>query len=190
MDFSKLPKLSRTGESQPAPNQSDVPEASPTPPAASAPAPAAGGGFFEAWLSIGIGAFVLLIQPRFLQWLSSRIFHTSFNEFTDPDTNNVVPYTTVPEFWSDLGVTLFGVVLILDGLLIFTRRKSLCWVALVITVVSTVYNLLWLVGSYSKYGLPVVSFLAVIFGVFMAGTQWRIIQSLGGKGPSPRAATS
>jgi hypothetical protein len=183
MDLSKLPKLSKTTEAErPAAQQPPTTAAEPPlahlPPALPAQAVLTGG-WGEAWLSIGIGIFLLFFQPRFLQWLSSSIFHTHFNEFHDLDSNNIVPYQTLPEFWSDLGLTLFGVVLLLDGLLMFTRRRSLCWFALGLTTASTVLNLVWCVGSFSEYGFAPISFLAVVFGVFMAAAQWRMLRSLG-----------
>jgi hypothetical protein len=185
MDLSKLPKLSKTQETrrlemdkqspegeppaaQPEPPQADVTYAS-----SSQPAPA--GGWSETWLSIGIGIFLLLYQPRFLEWLSSRMFHTYFNEFRD-DANNIVPYQTLPEFWSDLGPTLFGLVLIIDGLVIFTRIREIYWVAFGMTVATTAFNLVWCIGSYSNYGFAPISFLAIIFGGFIATAQWRLIR--------------
>ncbi len=185
MDLSKLPKLSKTSEAQqqdaqtrpPAPTESSAAQPETPPPylyAQTSPITPAGG-WSETWLSIGIGVFLLLFQPRFLQWLSSRMFHTHFDEFMDAN-NNIVPYQTLPEFWSDLGPTLFGIVFIIDGLLIFTRRRELYWAAFGLTIAATAYNLVWCFGSYSKYGFAPISFLAVIFGGFIATAQWRLIK--------------
>ncbi|MGD0542345.1 MAG: hypothetical protein ABSB33_12590 [Tepidisphaeraceae bacterium] len=184
MDLSKLPRLSKTSEAERLdgrmPPSAIEPSAVESEPPAVVPyarssqsAPAAG--WSETWLSIGIGIFLLLYQPRFLQWLSSRLFHTYFNEFRDADSN-IVPYQTLPEFWSDLGPTLFGFVLIIDGLVMFTRRRGLYWAAFGLTIVSTAFNLVWCIGSYSKYGFAPISFLAVIFGGFIATAQWRLIK--------------
>jgi hypothetical protein len=155
MDPSNLPKSEQTA---------GVP--SPHPPFGAWP---------DAWISIAIGIFLLFWQPRFLQWTSSRIFHTAFNEFLDP-SGNVVPYQTLPQFWSDLGPTLFGIVLIVDGLLIFARKRALVWIALILTVAASGFNLCWFIGSYSKYGFAPISALAVIFGVYIASSQWRMLR--------------
>jgi hypothetical protein len=171
MDLSKLPKLSKTQEQLSA-------EPTPVEPAVKvAPvAPSTGGSHLgEAWLSIGVGAFLLFFEPRFLQWASSRLFHTAFNEFLDGN-GAVVPYPTVPEFWSDLGITLFGLVLILDGILLFTHQRTLVWIAFALTVITTALNLWWMIGSYSTFGFAPISFLAVIFGGYIASSQWRILQ--------------
>jgi hypothetical protein len=183
MDLSKLPKLSKTGEAQQQDAQTRPPtessatqsETLPDYPYAQKSQITPAGGWSETWLSIGIGVFLLLFQPRFLQWLSSRLFHTHFDEFMDAN-NNIVPYQTLPEFWSDLGPTLFGIVFIIDGLLIFTRRRELYWAAFGLTVAATAYNLLWCLGSYPKYGFAPISFLAIIFGGFIATAQWRLIK--------------
>jgi hypothetical protein len=186
MDLSKLPKFS---------NSSPTPSSDPTPPASAdaipadpvnhasnpySPAPPAStGNFAEAWISIGVGIFLFLWQPRFLQWLSSRLFHTSFNEFIDPN-GNLVAYQSLPEFWSDLGPTLFALVLVLDGLLLFSRSRALIRVGFVLTVTTTFFNLVWFAVSYSKYGPAYISFLAFIFGAFMASSQWNMLKRKAG----------
>jgi hypothetical protein len=189
MDLSKLPKLSETSKHAPA---TDAPSVQPATQSAAEPLgsvlrpvpvqPTAYRrdtiGIAETWLSIGVGVFVLLYWPRFLQWASSRMFHTHFNEFTDTNTGAVVPYQHVPEFWSDLGPALLGIVLIVDGLLIFSRKPWLVLFALVLTAISTAYNLFYVIWSFPQYGLAPLSFLAVIFGGFILMTQWSAFRSL------------
>lgn len=178
MDLSKLPKLSKTGEAQVSSPPQQLPSAEPLSQATPIPAQSlTSASWLETWISITIGLFLLLVWPRFLQWLSSRLFHTHFNEFIDAN-GNVVPYQTRPEFWSDLGPTLFGVALVIDGLLMFTRRRALYWFAFALTVATTAFNLVWVVVSYSNYGVAPISCLAVIFGVIMAVTQWRALHPL------------
>jgi hypothetical protein len=181
MDVSKLPKFSETKSTPP-----DAADNSPPPPASQRPMhyvsePVAGRGP-EAWISIAVGAFLLYMFPRFLQWISSRVFHTHFDEFQLD--NVVVPYTQVPEFWMDLGPVLFGVVLILDGIVLLSSRKVwMVAVAFVLTVVATIYNLGYVVASYSKFGAAPISFLAAAFGAYIAWYQWRTLQGM-------RAATN
>ena len=173
MDLSKLPKLSDTkGAEGEQPAVPPVVTPAPSTPVAPLPVRPAPLGIAETWLSVGVGAFILLFWPRFLEWASSRVFHTHFDEFQSPDTGATVPYQTLPEFWSDLGPTLLGIVLIVDGLLLFTRRPTLILVALVLTAVSTLFNLCWVIYSFGTYGLAPVSALGVIFGGFILSTQW------------------
>jgi hypothetical protein len=183
MDVSKLPKLSNTQEqvrqeqaatAAESSDQAPVPVQAVNPPA-DLPAPPRGA---DVWISIAIGVVLLLIFPRFLQWLSHRLFGTHFNPFVLPD-GTVVPYTQVPEFWSDLGPTLFGIVLIFEGIaLALARKPAVVMIAFALTVLATGYNLVYLVMSYSKYGLALVSALAVVFGGYIATLQWQEIQLL------------
>jgi hypothetical protein len=206
MDLSKLPKLSQRPPDAPPmvssgvepkpveampmpsmPGAGPVSGAMPHPPAN----PYALGriGFVETWMSVGIGVLILLIMPRFVQWISSKLFHTNFVPFTLPD-DTVVPYTSVPAFYSDLGPTLLGVALILDGLLFLTRRKPAVMFALMLTLLSTLYNLGYVVYSYCGPDglLPVWSFMAVLFGGMMLTSQWLALKSFPAK--KPRATVS
>jgi hypothetical protein len=190
MNVSKLPKLTNTQKEQPAPAagaQNPAPEET-IPQYASAQTPQGTlpqSGVAEVWISIAVGAILLLMFPRFLSWVSSRLFGTHFNPFLAAD-GSVVPYTKVPEFWGDLGPTLFGVVLIVEGIaLMFARRRSVMVFAFALTVIATAYNLIYLVMSYSTYGLALVSAFAVAIGVYIAMYQWKLIKML-----SPRPVLS
>jgi hypothetical protein len=174
MDISKLPRLSETGKHAPAP--SPAPDSEPQIPMAAPVKPEPRSIGADVWFSIAIGALILLMYPRFLQWVSSRVFGTHFNEFML--VGKVVPYPQVPEFWSDLGTTSFGLMLIIEGVaLALLRRRGVLIAAFGLTVVVTAYNLIYLVASFSKYGLALVSALAVIFGVYIAMYQWRMLQA-------------
>ena len=59
-------------------------------------------------------------------------YHTIKVVMTD---GTEVPYTSQPAFWSDLGVTMFAVVLILEGLVIaMARHRTLIAIALLLLV--------------------------------------------------------
>jgi hypothetical protein len=203
MDISKLPRLSQTSQpaeaGTPAEPGSGTPVAT-TPPASgttwctrcNAPNPAgtrycgncaapmgmrdvprteAG---IEAWLSIGLGILLLLMNTRLLRYLSHVCFGTYFAPYEMPD-GTVVAYTAQLDFWSDLGITLFAVVLILDGVVLVISRKP--WIiaaALTLTVAATFYNLCYLVMTFTRAGLAIMSAFAMIFGVYIALYQWRI----------------
>jgi hypothetical protein len=176
MDLSKLPRLSETDKHAPQPPDPESlldPQPADRPPVVS-PMPAATVGP-EAWFSIGIGVILLLMFPRFLQWASSRVLGTHFNEFVLSD-GTIVPYPQVPTFWMDLGPTLFGIVLILEGVaLVLARNRLVVWFAFVLTVAATAYNIGYLVMSYSTQGLALVSAFAGLFGVYIAMYQWRML---------------
>jgi hypothetical protein len=129
----------------------------------------------EAWITLALGLILLLMFPRFLQWGSSRLFGTHFDEYAL--NGAIVPYPQVHDFWPDLGCTLFGLVLVLDGISIaLSRWRVLIWVAFLFTLAATGYNLVYLIQSYSQYGLAIVSALGVAFGVYMLTTQWRALR--------------
>lgn len=176
MDISKLPRMSKT--ETPASNEAEPAEPAPqSRPMAQrvAPQEPRTGHAPEAWISLAIGAFLLFMYPRFLQWASSRIFHTHFDEFMVDD--KVVAYQSVPEFWMDLGPVLFGIVLLLDGaVLLAMRRRGLVAFALVLTVLATLYNLTYMILSFGQYGFAPISFLATAFGVYIAWFQWRLLR--------------
>jgi hypothetical protein len=176
MDLSKLPRLSETDKQAPQPpSTADAPTSAPEPVRSHfTPAPLGSGA--DVWISLAVGVILLLMYPRFLQWTGSRIFGTSFNEFTLDGV--VVPYPQVPEFWSDLGPTLFGIVLLLEGiaLLFAHRRPAVLWAAFGMTVAATAFNAIYLIVTFSKYGLAIVSAIAVALGVYIAMGQWRMLQ--------------
>lgn len=185
MDLSKLPRLSKT--ETPASNDTTptepVPEAPPTARPLPPQEPRTGHGP-EAWISLVIGAFLLFMYPRFLQWASSCLFHTHFDEFMLDD--KIVPYQTLPEFWMDLGPVLFGIVLLLDGLVLLAmRHRGLVALAFGLTVLATLYNLGYMVLSFGKYGFAPISFLATAFGAYIAWFQWRLLKE--GRGDAVRA---
>jgi hypothetical protein len=184
MDLSKLKKFSDTKSQELPPTDAPPQPVASVPVAREQPVDYRAGqsgtpmGLAETWLSIGVGLFLLFFYPRFLQWACSRVFHTHFDEFIDQNTGAIVPYQSLHGvFFSDLGPTLLGIVLIVDGLLLFTRRPTLTLFALVLTLVSTLFNLGWVVLSYSTYGLAPISFLGAIFGGFILTTQWGSYQS-------------
>ena len=207
MDISKLPKLSETQKEQQAQAAADaqiataqpVDPVEPAPPRDVAPVAYAQNARAEpidstagdVWISIAIGAILLLLYPRFLQWVSWRLFGTNFNQFLDQQTGAVVPYTQVPAFWSDLGPTLFGVVLIVEGIaLALARRLGVMMFAFGLTVIATAYNAIYVAMSFNRFGFAIISALAVIFGVYIAMYQWKLIQSMSGPAGAPAGPTS
>jgi hypothetical protein len=130
----------------------------------------------EVWISIAVGALLLLMQPRLLQFIAHKIFGSHFSPYIDTATGAEVPYTAQSDFWSDLGITLFGFVLIVEGLAIaFARRRGVVMAAFVLTVLTTAYNLGYLVMTFSS-GVAILSAFAVAFGVYIAIFQWNLLQ--------------
>jgi hypothetical protein len=182
MDLSKLPKLSQTerppGDAAP---QTDVDAER-----ASAarrvmredegpPLPEPGGP--EAWMSFGMGVLLLLLTPRLLQYLASPSTFPNKWKFTDP-AGNPLAYTQTVFFWSDLAMTAFCVVLICDALILLkARNRTLVAIALGFTVLTTLGNLAYLVGTFNS-GIAFMSALAVLYGGYIATYEWRLLTIL------------
>lgn len=194
MDMSKLPRLSQT-------NKNDAPTpisgGTPAPPAPSSDRdvpddqfrdrvthdPGHGVGA-EVWISIAVGAILLLMFRRLLQYMSHVLFGTFFAPYLMPD-GTAVPYTSTLDFWSDLGVTAFAFVLIVEGvaLAVGRRQPGVIWFAFVLTVLATLYNFGFLIITFTR-GFPLISAFAVAFGVYIALYQWNLL-----KGMSRRTAS-
>ncbi|HEY8665927.1 MAG TPA: zinc ribbon domain-containing protein [Tepidisphaeraceae bacterium] len=203
MDLSKLPKLSNTQKTlnPPAGESTNTPAAAGQTGGAfchqcgsalrsgarfcdscgaqtAAASPAANAAYgIEAWLGLIVGIFLLFMNPRFLQWVSSRLFHTHFNEFTLDDV--VVAYQNVPAFWEDLGPTLFGLLLVIEGLVLgLLRKRPLVILCFVLTILVAGYNLIYVVTTFQSRGFAPISFLAAAFGIMIAIYQWNLLQSM------------
>jgi hypothetical protein len=184
MDLSKLPRMSQT---PPPP-----PEAAPEPPPAGAgaagapqsayrqeagyaaePAPS----FAEAWISIAIGLILLFATSalRLIQYLMSpSTFTWTFND----EKGAPIKYTQTVFIWGDAAMLLFALVLILEGLLLFTRKPGLIALAFGLTVITVALNLFFLMMMMSRgYGFQLASAIAVAFGVYIAIFQWNLLQS-------------
>lgn len=178
MDMSKLPKLS--GDQSPRP----VPAATPpsdAPVSADNPRPVeyvrvATSNGAEAWISIGIAAILLFMNPQFINYLLGRPINEALDLQGQPRE-----YVGSFVFMSDLSITLFAMALILEGLMLaFTRGAGAVLGVMVFTAVATLANLLYLLASFQHYGLPLISAFAVVFGGYMTMNQWRLYQQLRG----------
>jgi hypothetical protein len=179
MDLSKLPRLSETDKHSPqqqtpaheAPLQRAEPMSYATPVAAPAGP--------EAWFSIVIGIIVQLMSTRFWSFVFSKLFGSAFT-WTFRDTNGTpITYTQSVFFMGDVAMVLFGLVLIVEGIVfIFSRSRTLLMGAFILTCAATLLNLVFLVQMMSKgYGLQIMAALAVAFGGYIAMTQWRMLSS-------------
>lgn len=186
--MSKLPRMSQSPEPPPAqPDPATALPAYATPAYPQERSPS----FAEAWISIAVGLILLLMSPYTLQWLVSLI--SSYKppflpiESFDPKTGitSEVPYLRSIFFFGHLCVFAFALVLIIDGLVLFTRKRVLIMDALVVTAVTTLMNLIYVAKAVSNgEALPIISALAVAFGVYIAMLQWKLVQSF--RPPLPR----
>ncbi|HWP40181.1 MAG TPA: hypothetical protein VNL70_04600 [Tepidisphaeraceae bacterium] len=189
MDLSRLPRLSQTARhatgqqtaSSDATHSPPVqqPEAA-MPPEYQLIKPRADSTGPQAWISIAIGMIIQLMSTRFWSFVSSAIFGTPFTwRFTDASGASLSYLRTV-FFPGDLSMVLFGMVLILEGIVfLWARSRVLLQAAFGLTCATTLLNLWFVVWMmYKGYGLQLFSALAVAFGGYIAMQQWRMLVEL------------
>jgi hypothetical protein len=134
----------------------------------------------DAWISIAVGAIILLLSPRLFQYiLSPGTFATKWT-FTDINGNpTTYPHTLF--FWGDLCLYLFAFTLLAEGLILgFARRATPIAIGFGLTCVATAANAIYLVVMVAEnYGFQLYSALAVAFGVYIAMYQWNLLKAFG-----------
>lgn len=174
MDLSKLPRLSESP--------------APPPNAASERSEEADryiqrydtSGAAEAWISIAIGAILLLMSPRLIQYVLSPGTFTQKWTFTDP-TGAPLAYPKTVFFWGDVALVAFALVLIVEGIvLVFGRRYiGVILFAFLLTIAASLFNLGYVIVMLQMgYGPQIFSLLAVAFGGYIAFYEWNLLQSL------------
>jgi hypothetical protein len=178
MDISKLPKLSKTSESQSPPVTPDSTE--PAIPVAKinyAVMPTSIG-WAEAWISIALGVLLLFIFPNTIRYLHSPADFEQNNPVTDAQ-NNTIHYPQSVFFWTDLGVTVFAAALVLEGIALTAARKvGPLWIAFVVTVLAAIFNVIVIAHAQPIIGFPIFCGVGVVILGYMAFTQWRLISAL------------
>lgn len=183
MDLSKLPKLSQTSSAsppaqpaQPAPNPINYP---------SAGAPRSGSVAAEVWFSFALGLLFVYLGESFahflLATLTGQTFHTDVNWTTGPLAGQEVAYFQLSGYtaWTDASLFLIGLALIADGgmLLLSQRFRWMIWLAILITALAVMMNLITAGLTFSAGIMPLFSALAIVIGGYMLIYQWRALSS-------------
>jgi hypothetical protein len=197
MDFSQLPKMSKTPTTPNMANES--PAEVPTP---VAPSPAREqrvvyvqapyeSGFGGVWLSLIAGIIFLAMGATFGRWLGAKLTGKPFPTgwFWEPGTPKAGLERTYFELiggtaWSDTGLFLMGVALLLDagilGILSARGRpnKTLVFIAIAITVIAMLINACVVTYLISGgYGLPLPSLIALAVGGFVVFDHMPMLRS-------------
>jgi hypothetical protein len=184
MDLSKMPKFSQT----PPPPDSSSPPANPSSnlspnPAPNAPPPQGipvmvAPRLAEAWFSIAIGVIVLFLFPHTFQYIRNPTTFQQNNPVTDSQ-GNTIPYAQSEIFWADLGMTVFGVALLIEGIaLIVALRRRVIFGVLFLTAGAGLFNLYVVIRTYDVIGFQVFCAVAVAISGYMALSQWSIARLL------------
>ena len=186
MDISKLPKFS---DSPPPPLPEEPQPAMPMP---AEPSRQTGIGA-DIWVSLIIGLLFIFMGLNFGKFLVAKLagqpYHTNYNWAPAPGSDTPGPevaYFDLQGFtaWSDMGVFLFGLVLLLEAAAKaaiairpgYTSRLIL-FLAVVLTLATVLLNLFVCYRLMSIQVTPLISGLAVAFGGWILFDEWRMLKS-------------
>lgn len=194
MDLSKLNRLSKTPgqspEGQPSPEDEAVEAdaiatdhrlADAQAAVSGSPVIVADPGPFG-WIGLIVGFLLILLYPRFWQYLSHRLLGTNFAPYLMPDGSEV-SYLSTLDFKSDLVIALFALALVVEGIvLVAIRRRWAIGAALGLAGVATLANVVFVVWMFGQgAGLQLMSLLAVIFGVWMCFSLFALLKRPAGE---------
>ena len=202
MDLSKLPKLSDTRSQTPPAGPSDQPvaESRPTPvDHASIPRYQPGLGA-DIWISLCIGILLCYLGGTFGHYAMAKITHRPYHTGLTWDSDgpggkagDEIAYFNEPGFtaWSDMGIFLFGLILLFDAaakamvaLRPGTPARAALTVAILLTVVGIVLNMVACAKMFSVGITPLLSGFAVAFGGWILIDHWNAL-----KRTMPRTST-
>lgn len=193
MDYSKLPKFSQTSVPPTTDADAEPPIANTAHPQSQAPHYSQNepGMAAEIWISAVIGLVMLMMGWNFARFLGATLtgqtFHTNVTwETDDARGGQEVRYFELQGYtaWTESGLFLFGVALLIEAAALAVARrpsklqKSLIVVALILSVLATVYNLIAAGLVFSIGLLPIVSVLVVAFGGYMAMFQYKLLKTI------------
>jgi hypothetical protein len=175
VDFSKLPKLSETKPELPA---QEPPRPEPTNYGSDGRRQMAVGA--EIWISFALGALLIYLCSRPIEYVLTRSHPETFSGQVTDANGAPVSYPSSIFFLPDLGVCVFGIVLILDGLqMLLARSLAFSLFAFLITLAATLLNVVAIISAFhNNMGLQILCFLAVILGGYTAVYQWNAVKAL------------
>ena len=164
-----------------------------------------GGMWIEAFFSIAVGLFLMMIASDGIKYIAATIsgkpytpylhpsepgVYVDYLRYQDPATGVITDYRyrdMFNKYWSDMAVTAFALALILEGIVLaFVRNRWAVLASTLAIAAVTVLNLWYVIASFTRidpitrqtYGFPPLSALAFIFGVVMVGYQWMLFNEL------------
>jgi hypothetical protein len=176
MDLSKLPKLSQTPKTESPAAEGSAGQAQPLD---YAPAPIRYSSA-DVWLSIAVGFILLLMAPRFPEYVFSSADSFAQKWTFSDEQGNPLAYRQSVFFWGDVAITCFAFVLILDGIVVAVGRRPMFIIgAFTITAAITLLNAIYVLVMMQKgYGAQIFSILAVAFGIYIAIQQLAMFRTL------------
>jgi hypothetical protein len=193
MDVSKLPKLSDTKSQTPSAETPGEPVAESRPAPvdyASNPRYQPGLGA-DIWISLCIGILLCYLGGTFGRFAMAKIshqpFHTGVNWTSGPKDGTEVDYFDLEGFtaWSDMGVFLFGLILLFDAgakaVLVLRPGKparAALMIAIALTVLGILLNMVACAKLFSVGITPLLSGFAVAFGGWILFDHWGTLKMM------------
>jgi hypothetical protein len=132
----------------------------------------------DAWFSLVIGLIVLFVFPNTIRYIHSRATFDQNYPVTDGQ-GNVVPYAQSNLFLPDLGMTIFGIALIVEGLAqIVALRRPVVLAVFFLTTAAGLFNLYVVIHMFNIAGFQLFCAVAVAISGYMALSQWTIANLL------------
>ena len=142
----------------------------------------------SSWLSLIIGLVVMLMGWGFVKWATATLlgqpYDTGVTWQTGDRAGQSVAYWDLMghQALSESALFLFGLACVLEAaaMAAYTRprlRTATVSVALLITLLATVYNVVACVVLFKDGITPLLSLLAVGFGGYMAFAEWAMLRS-------------
>lgn len=190
MDLSKLPKLSDTKSQTPPPPPPPT-DAPPPPPARpidyGIAQPRGIGG--DIWISLIIGILLCYLGGTFARFAIDKIthqpFHTTVNWTSGPKAGTEVDYFDLEGHtaWSDMGVFLFGLILLFEAaaktvLLLSPGQPAriALMLAILLTLVAMLLNGIACALLFGDGITPLLSGFAVAFGGWILFDEWSTLK--------------
>ncbi len=123
----------------------------------------------------GLGVLILLFFAG-----PGNIFNYLFNPTSLPPITDVdgspITYRQSAFFWTDLGLTLLGVLLLFEGVIGgFTRWVWARWIVIALAILCLLVNGYVVIGLRDKIGMQIVNGVAIIAGLLVIVTNLRSV---------------
>ncbi|HEX4792609.1 MAG TPA: zinc ribbon domain-containing protein [Humisphaera sp.] len=134
--------------------------------------PGRGSAIPEAFIGIAIAVILLIIYPHFIEYLLHPHDTSAFDAI---DANGaVLPYTKSAFFWSDIGITFFCLVLLVDAaIILMARSRTLLLGAAVLSALAAVLNLWVIAHTWGLAGFPLQCAVAIAIALYTAMLQFQ-----------------
>ena len=188
MDMSKLPRLSQSPQPPPQPQSPQEQQSGTQPdrPVDFGRAERIGTGA-EIWISAAIGLILMLVGRQFGTYLISLVtheaFHTNVTWTSGPKAGQEVSYPELQGFvmLTDASMWLFGLTMVFDAAILFFAGGRRAWLVVVgfgLTVAVCVFNGFVCAKLFSAGVTPIMSLMALAFGIYMSIYQWGLLKEV------------